>query len=165
MSAARSLVSLNGVRKEYSTRTVLREVTLGVTAGERIGVVGRNGEGKSTLLRLIAGVEVPDGGVPTRVGELGIAMLAQGDELREDATIREELVGERAEHEWAGDRSFREVLGGVELSRFHDVAVRGHATLSDGQEITASASGVTARGRWCGTSPAENGGGCSACVY
>jgi ATP-binding cassette subfamily F protein uup len=122
MSATRNLVNLDGVHKEYSTRTVLGEVTLGITAGERIGVVGRNGEGKSTLLRLIAGIEVPDGGAVTRVGDLGTAMLAQGDELREDATVREELVGDRAEHEWAGDRGFRDVLGGllggVELRRF-----------------------------------------------
>ncbi|MDQ6775997.1 MAG: ABC-F family ATP-binding cassette domain-containing protein [Actinomycetota bacterium] len=123
MSPPRNLVNLSGVAKEYSTRTVLGDVTLGITAGERIGVVGRNGEGKSTLLRLIAGVELPDVGAVTRVGDLGIAMLAQGDELRENATIRDELVGDRAEHEWAGDRGFREVLGGllggVELSRFH----------------------------------------------
>jgi ATP-binding cassette subfamily F protein uup len=120
----RNLVNLSGVRKEYSTRTVLSDVTLGVNAGERIGVVGRNGEGKSTLLRLIVGIESPDAGALTRVGDLGIAMLAQGDELREDLTIRAEVVGERAEHEWAGDRGFRDVLGGllggVELSRFPD---------------------------------------------
>ena len=62
MSAPRNLVNLNGVGKGYASRTVLREVTLGVSAGERIGVVGRNGDGKSTLLRLIAGVETPDAG-------------------------------------------------------------------------------------------------------
>jgi ATP-binding cassette subfamily F protein uup len=137
MSPPRNLVNLNAVGKEYSTRTVLREVTLGITAGERIGVVGRNGEGKSTLLRLIAGIETPDGGAVTRVGDLGIAMLAQGDELREDATVREELVGDRAEHEWAGDRQFREVLGGllggVELSRFPDGLDTVIGTLSGGE--------------------------------
>ena len=122
MSAARNLVNLSGVSKGYATRIVLREVTLGVMAGERIGVVGRNGEGKSTLLRLIAGAELPGEGALTRVGDLGIAMLAQGDDLRDEATIRDELVGTRADHEWSGDRGFRAVLGGllggVELSRF-----------------------------------------------
>ncbi|HWF25614.1 MAG TPA: ABC-F family ATP-binding cassette domain-containing protein, partial [Solirubrobacteraceae bacterium] len=122
MNAARNLVNLSGVGKGYGTRMVLREVTLGVMAGERIGVVGRNGEGKSTLLRLIAGAERPDDGALTRLGDLRIAMLAQGDELRDEATIRDELVGARADHEWAGDRAFREILGGllggVGLSRF-----------------------------------------------
>ena len=83
MSPVRNLVNLSAVHKGCGTRTVLGEVTLGVSSGERIGVVGRNGEGKSTLLRLIGGVEDPDGGVLTRVGDLGMAMLAQGDELRE----------------------------------------------------------------------------------
>jgi ATP-binding cassette subfamily F protein uup len=122
VNAARNLVNLSGVSKGYATRTILSEVTLGVMAGERIGVVGRNGEGKSTLLRLIAGAEPPDDGALTRLGDLEIAMLAQGDELRDEATIRDELVGTRADHEWAGDRAFREVLGGllggVELGRF-----------------------------------------------
>ena len=76
MSSVRNLVNLSGVHKGYATRTVLNEITLGVSAGDRIGVVGRNGEGKSTLLRLIAGVESPDAGVLTRVGDLRMAMLA-----------------------------------------------------------------------------------------
>jgi ATP-binding cassette subfamily F protein uup len=137
MSSVRNLVNLSGVHKGYATRTVLNEITLGVSAGDRIGVVGRNGEGKSTLLRLIAGVESPDAGVLTRVGDLRMAMLAQGDELREHGTIRGELVGERAEHEWAGDRVFREVLdgllGGVGLSRFHAGLDTTIASLSGGE--------------------------------
>jgi len=137
MSPVRNLVNLSAVHKGCGTRTVLGEVTLGVSSGERIGVVGRNGEGKSTLLRLIGGVEDPDGGVLTRVGDLGMAMLAQGDELRERATIREELVAGRAEHEWAGDRAFREVLdgllGGVQLSRFHDGLDTTIGSLSGGE--------------------------------
>ena len=66
----RNLVNLNDVAKGYGSRTVLSDVTLGVAAGDRIGVVGRNGDGKSTLLRLIAGVEEPDAGAVTRAGGL-----------------------------------------------------------------------------------------------
>jgi ATP-binding cassette subfamily F protein uup len=137
MNAARNLVNLSGVGKGYATRTVLSGVTVGVMAGERIGVVGRNGEGKSTLLRLIAGTELPDHGALTRIGDLTIAMLAQDDDLREDATIRDELVGTRADHEWAGDRSFREVLhgllGGVALSRFQNGLDTAIGSLSGGE--------------------------------
>ena len=122
MSAPRNLVNLKDVAKGYGSRSVLRDVTLGVAAGERIGVVGRNGDGKSTLLRLIAGEETADSGAVTRAGGLGIALLGQGDELDEGRTIREELVGGRADHEWAGDTAFRAVLdgllGGVEIRRF-----------------------------------------------
>ncbi len=122
--AARNLVNLKDVGKGYGSRTVLDGVTLGVAAGDRIGVVGRNGDGKSTLLRLIAGVSEPDAGAVTRTGSVGSALLGQGDELDDARTIREELVGGRADHEWAGDAVFRGVLdgllGGVSLARFPD---------------------------------------------
>ncbi len=68
MSTSRNLLNLKEVDKGYGSRSVLREITLGVSAGERIGVVGQNGGGKSTLLRLIAGAEEPDAGLVTRAG-------------------------------------------------------------------------------------------------
>src|SRR4051794_24813232 len=119
---ARNLVNLKDVAKGYAARTVLSDVTLGVSAGDRVGVVGRNGDGKSTLLKLIAGLEEPDAGAVTRVGGLQLSLLGQGDDLDDGATVREELVGGRADHEWAADARFREVLegllGGVEMRRF-----------------------------------------------
>ena len=122
MATPRNLVNLKDVAKGYGSRSVLREITLGVAAGDRIGVVGRNGDGKSTLLRLIAGAETPDEGAITRAGDLHLALLGQRDELDDAHTIREALVGGRADHEWAADSRFRSVLdgllGGVELSRF-----------------------------------------------
>src|ERR1700685_4435025 len=110
---ARNLLTLRSVEKGYGSRSVLRDVTLGVSAGERIGVVGRNGNGKSTLLRLLAGVESPDAGALTRAGDVDVALLGQRDQLDEILSIREVLVGARAEHEWAGDSAFRDVLTGL----------------------------------------------------
>ncbi len=85
-------------------------------------MVGRNGDGKSTLLRLLAGREEPDAGQVTRLGTLHAELIEQGDELDAGSTIRAELVGGRADHEWAADRTFRSVLdgllGGVALERF-----------------------------------------------
>src|SRR5918992_1370927 len=137
MSAPRNLVNLSGVAKGYAARSVLRDVTLGVAAGDRIGVVGRNGDGKSTLLRLIAGVEEPDAGTVTRSGGVEIALLGQHDELDERRTIREELVGGRADHEWAGDAAFRAVLdglmGGVGIRRFPQGLDTPIAPLSGGE--------------------------------
>jgi ABC transport system ATP-binding/permease protein len=124
VSTVRNLVNLNGVGKGYASRSVLAGVTLGIAAGERIGVVGRNGEGKSTLLRLVAGLEAPDSGVLTRTGGLRLGMLTQGDELDERRTVGESIVGGRPEHEWAGDGELRSVLdgllGGVGMDRFGD---------------------------------------------
>jgi ATP-binding cassette subfamily F protein uup len=123
-AAARNLLNLKSVDKGYGSRSVLRDVTLGVQAGDRIGIVGRNGDGKSTLLRLIAGLETPDAGAVTRDGDLDLALIGQGDELNGAKTIRDELVGGRADHEWAADSRFRAVLdgllGGVEMRRFPD---------------------------------------------
>jgi ABC transport system ATP-binding/permease protein len=122
MPTPRNLLNLKEVDKGYGSRSVLREITLGVSAGERIGVVGQNGGGKSTLLRLIAGVEQPDAGALTRAGDVGVALLGQQDELDPYTTLGAALVGERLEHEWAADRAFRDVLdglmGGVGLERF-----------------------------------------------
>ena len=120
----RNLVNLKDAGKGYGARTVLSDVTLGISAGDRIGVVGRNGDGKSTLLRLIAGIEDPDAGAVTRERGLSLALLGQGDDLDAGRTIREELVGDRADHEWAADSRFRSVLdgllGGVSMARFPD---------------------------------------------
>jgi len=118
----RNLVNLSSVSKEYAARMILDGVTLGIADRDRIGVVGGNGQGKSTLLELIAGAERPDSGLLTRLGGLRLDALDQSDRLPPGATIREVLVGERAEHEWAGSREFRGVLdgllGGVTLARF-----------------------------------------------
>ena len=122
MPPTRNLLNLKDVDKGYGSRSVLRDITLGVSAGERIGVVGQNGGGKSTLLRLIAGMEQPDAGALTRAGDVGVALLDQQDELDPYTTLGAALVGERVEHEWASDRAFRSVLdglmGGVGLERF-----------------------------------------------
>jgi ABC transport system ATP-binding/permease protein len=137
MPPARNLVNLNAIEKGYGSRSVLRDVTLGVSAGERIGLVGQNGSGKSTFLRLIAGVEPADAGALIRTGDLEMALLGQRDELDEDRTIRETLVGGRAEHEWAGDSAFRNVLdglmGGVELLLFAEGMDTPIAGLSGGE--------------------------------
>ncbi len=137
MPAPRNLVNLNAVAKGYGSRAVLHDITLGISSGERIGVVGQNGGGKSTLLRLIAGVEQPDGGALIRAGDVGVALLGQRDDLDEQRTIRELLVGERADHEWAGDSAFRNVLdgllGGVELRLFANGMETPIAGLSGGE--------------------------------
>ncbi len=137
MANPRNLLSLKAVEKGYGSRTVLRDITLGVAAGERIGVVGGNGGGKSTLLRLIGGAEEPDAGTLIRGGDVGTALLGQHDDLDERSTIRETLVGARAEHEWAADRAFRGVLdgllGGVGLRRFSAGMETPVAALSGGE--------------------------------
>ena len=111
-----NLVNLEAVSKAYATTIVLTEVSLGVAENERIGVVGRNGGGKSTLLALITGAETPDSGRVTRTGGLHIATVAQRGDLPESASVRDVVVGDAAEHEWAGDAAIREILTGLGLA-------------------------------------------------
>jgi ATP-binding cassette subfamily F protein uup len=111
-----NLVNLESVSKSYGTTTVLDRVSLGIANGDRIGVVGRNGGGKSTLLRMITGAEPPDAGRATRTGGLRIATVEQAGLLTAGASVRELVVGDAAEHVWAGDAAVREVLSGLGLS-------------------------------------------------
>jgi ATP-binding cassette subfamily F protein uup len=111
-----NLVNLENVSKAFGTTTVLSGVSLGIGDGERIGVVGRNGGGKSTLLRVACGLEAPDSGRVTRTGGVRVATVSQRGDLPAGATVRSAVVGDGAEHEWAGDAAVREVLGGLGLA-------------------------------------------------
>jgi ABC transport system ATP-binding/permease protein len=110
---ARNLVNLKSVAKGYGSRSVLLDVTLGINAGERVGIVGENGAGKSTLLRLLAGDESPDAGSATRTTGLHAVLVGQRVDLDPHGTVRSELVGARPDHEWARDAALREVLDGL----------------------------------------------------
>ena len=81
--------------------------------GDRIGVVGRNGGGKTSLLSVIEGSRPLDGGRVVRTGDVTIGMLSQTDRLDPEASVQEEVLGEMAEHEWAGDPRVRTVLEGL----------------------------------------------------
>jgi ATPase subunit of ABC transporter with duplicated ATPase domains len=97
----------------YATAVVLDSVTVGISEGDRIGVVGRNGDGKSTLLRLLSGRLAPDAGRVTVRSGVRIGVLEQGDALDPARTVGATIVGDRPEHEWAGDARVRDVLAGL----------------------------------------------------
>ena len=113
---AANLVNLENVSKSYGTTSVLESVSLGIGDRDRIGVVGRNGGGKSTLLRMITGAEPPDSGRATVTGGLRIATVDQAGDLDAGASVRDLVVGDTAEHVWAGDAAVREVLTGLGLA-------------------------------------------------
>jgi ATPase subunit of ABC transporter with duplicated ATPase domains len=107
------LLGAEALHLEYPTQVVFDAVTLGVNEGDRIGVVGRNGEGKSSLLGLLVGRITPHSGRVTRRGGLRVAALDQADTLDPQRTVAAALVGDRPEHEWAGDPRIRDVVGGL----------------------------------------------------
>ena len=107
------LLGANNLRVEYPTRVVLDRITIGINDGDRIGVVGRNGEGKSTLIRALAGRLTPDSGDVISRNGLQIGMLDQSDQIPDDVTVEHAVVGDRVEHEWAGDARVRDVITGL----------------------------------------------------
>jgi ATP-binding cassette subfamily F protein uup len=111
--SAPNLVNLETVSKAYPDQVVLDAVSLGIAAGQRVGVVGRNGDGKSTLLRLIARADEPDSGRVVHTGGTRVVVLGQSDGLDDAATVRDELFGDADAHEWASDPRIREILTGL----------------------------------------------------
>ncbi|PCG84684.1 glycerophosphodiester phosphodiesterase [Streptomyces sp. WZ.A104] len=108
-----NLVNVEQVSKVYGTRALLDGVSLGVSEGDRIGVVGRNGDGKTTLIRMLAKLEEADTGRVTHNGGLRLGVLTQHDSLDPKKTIRQEVIGDLADHEWAGSAKIRDVLTGL----------------------------------------------------
>ncbi|MEU6013758.1 ABC-F family ATP-binding cassette domain-containing protein [Streptomyces sp. NPDC047515] len=108
-----NLINVEQVSKVYGTRALLDGVSLGVSEGDRIGVVGRNGDGKTTLIRMLARLEEADSGRVTHSGGLRLGVLTQHDSLDPEATIRHEVIGDLADHEWAGSAEIRDVLTGL----------------------------------------------------
>ncbi|GAA4612447.1 ABC-F family ATP-binding cassette domain-containing protein [Saccharopolyspora hordei] len=115
-----NLVNLESVHKSYGVRPLLDGVSLGVSAGDRIGVVGLNGGGKTTLLEVLAGLAEPDEGRVSHGRDLRMAVVTQRTELPEGATVRGAVLdplGFAAEHEWAADATVRSVLAGLGMTR------------------------------------------------
>jgi ATP-binding cassette subfamily F protein uup len=108
-----NLINCENVSKAFGPKPLLDSVSLGVAEGERIGVVGRNGDGKSTLISLLARQTEPDSGRVTHNRDLRLGVLAQRDEFPEGATVRSLVLGDRPEHEWAGDARARDILAGL----------------------------------------------------
>ena len=131
---ARNLVNIEEVSKAFDIRALLERVSLGVSEGDRIGIVGRNGSGKSTLMKVIAAVESPDEGRVTKANSVKIGLLSQVDKADPNSTVGDVVIGDRAKHEWASDAGIREVFTGL-FGGFDDhLFERKFSTLSGGEK-------------------------------
>ncbi|QWT23807.1 ABC-F family ATP-binding cassette domain-containing protein [Subtercola sp. PAMC28395] len=107
------LLGAESLHLEFPTRVIFDDVTLGINEGDRVGIVGRNGDGKSTLLQLLAGTLEPDSGRVTRRNGVTLAMLDQSDTLDDSLSVGTAIVGDIDEHVWAGDPIVRDVIAGL----------------------------------------------------
>ena len=107
------ILGAEALHLEVPTKTVFDSVTLGVDEGDRIGIVGRNGDGKSSLLMMLAGRREPDSGRVTYRGGTTIGVLDQADQFDDGETVGNAIVGDTPEYEWAGDPKVREVIAGL----------------------------------------------------
>jgi len=124
------LLGAEAIHLEYPTRVVFDSTTVGVSDGDRIGIVGRNGDGKSSLLGLLTGQVRPHAGRVTRRSGLRVGALSQADTLESNSTVGWTLVGDLADHEWAGDPQIRDVVSGLVSDIAWNAAI---GTLSGGQ--------------------------------
>ena len=115
---------------EFPTRTIFEGITVGLNEGDRIGIVGRNGDGKSTLMKILAGRLEPDSGRVTVRGGTRIGYLDQSDVLDDDHTVGYAIVGDTPEYEWASQARIRDVISGLVSDLPWDAPV---SSLSGGQ--------------------------------
>jgi ATP-binding cassette subfamily F protein uup len=124
------LLGAEAIHLAYPTQVIFESVSLGIDDGARIGVVGRNGDGKSSLLGLLTGRLRPDSGRVTWRSGLRVGELSQSDTLDDRRTVGWILVGDQAEHRWAANPRIREVVDGLVSDITWEATI---ATLSGGQ--------------------------------
>ena len=107
------LLGCEKIGVDFPSKTVFDDLSLGVNTGERIGVVGRNGDGKSTLLALLGGLLEPDRGRVIRTNGVSVGILGQTDGLADEDTVARAIVGDLAEYEWAGNARIRGIIAGI----------------------------------------------------
>lgn len=128
-----NLLNLESVSKAFDIRPLLDNVSLGVNEGERIGIVGRNGGGKSTLLKIMASTLEPDQGRVAKSNAVRIGILSQTDTAAMGATVREVVLGDIPVHQWASNSRIREVLAGLFGGHSDDLLDRDFHSLSGGE--------------------------------
>ena len=138
------LLGAESLHLEFPAKVVFGSVTLGLNEGDRVGVVGRNGDGKTSLLAMLGGLLQPDAGRVTVRGGVRVGVLDQGDTLDDSLTVERAVVGDTPEHVWAGDARVRDVLRGLLDGIPWDAPV---TVLSGGQRRRVALAGLLA-GEW-----------------
>jgi ATP-binding cassette subfamily F protein uup len=131
--APRNLINLENVSLSYGKGAVLDHVSLGLADGARIGIVGRNGGGKSSLIKILGGQETPNDGRVSMANGTHLGTLSQIDQADPKATVRDIVLGDQADHEWATNSKAREVLTGLFGGFGESILARQMGPLSGGE--------------------------------
>ncbi len=140
-----NLINLENVTVAHGTKLLMDSVSLGVSDTDRIGVVGRNGGGKTTLLKTLVKTEQPHSGRVTHAGGLRIGVLTQDVRIDVRLTAHQAILGDTAEHTWAGDAKVRSVLDGLGL---HEVGLDSVVETMSGGERRRVALAALLIGEW-----------------
>jgi len=132
--APRNLINLENVSLTYGKGPVLDSVSLGLAQSARIGIVGRNGGGKSSLIRVMSGVEEPNSGRVSRANDTAVGVLKQIDTPDPNSTVRDVVLGDQADHEWATNALARDVLTGLFGGFAEELLQRPMGPLSGGEK-------------------------------
>jgi ATP-binding cassette subfamily F protein uup len=140
-----NLINLENVTVAHGTKLLMDSVSLGISDTDRIGIVGRNGGGKTTLLKTIVKTEEPHSGRVTHSGGLRIGILTQDVRVHVKLTAHQAILGDTAEHTWAGDAKVRAVLDGLGL---HEVGLDAVVETMSGGERRRVALAALLIGEW-----------------
>ena len=139
---ARNLINIETISKQYGVAPILDSISLGIAESERIGVVGRNGGGKSTLMKVIAGLEPADSGRVTKSTWAKVGYLNQSDSASSTTSVRDLIVGSKKTHEWASDSGVREILSGLFGGYSAEILDRPYSSLSGGEKRRVGIAGL-----------------------
>jgi len=132
--APRNLINLENVSLTYGKGPVLDSVSLGLAQSARIGIVGRNGGGKSSLIRVMSGSEEPNSGRVAQANDIAVGVLKQIDTPDPNSTVRDVVLGDQADHEWATNALARDVLTGLFGGFAEELLERPMGPLSGGEK-------------------------------
>ena len=135
---AKNLVNVEQVSKTFDINSLLTRVSIGISENDRIGIVGRNGGGKSTLVKILAGLIQPDSGKVSWSNSTIFGMLNQFELMNSDTKVNEYVLGDLKEHEWAGNAGTREIFSGLFGTETNEILNREFASLSGGEKRRAS---------------------------
>ena len=131
---SRNLISADSISKSFDIKSLITKVSLGISEKDRIGIVGRNGGGKSTLIKILTGSIPPDSGKVSKSNKAIFGLLNQFEEFDPRSQVSEYVLGSLEEHQWAGNPQIRAIFSGLFGAEAKEIFERKIESLSGGEK-------------------------------